>query len=756
MGPAVLPSWGQCAASSLAIAMVPPIIVVVMSGLAVGLFTSAGHPATRWYAVLYAGVSLAALGSLCLTFAWRLRRLLLQVAVHLPEATHAPDDQLADLLTNHDCCVQYALQALRCADGPADWNGETADPLDFVQEELEDLVHSTQGVVVIDTSGVILWTNLSLCWFFGYETTELLQENVHLLMPQPYAAQHDHFLRRHLRTGTCTVLGGSREVPVLRRDGSQCVVMLSVEERTDPDDTDRRLFLGRMDFDHQGSVIARIQARLKSDDGADLAALDVLDSSQDAMVAISARGTLLYCNVAAAHLFRWTPTELVGQNVTILMAEPFASAHDGFLCNYVERDEQCRRRGQPHVSNVVGSGRDVMAQDRMGQSVRIFLTVTRVDVRSGRAADCLFLGRMVRMDSASSTGTAQPPYEALGIEGPAAVQLGPRPQSMPIMTKHRCTVVVLRAANLESGLPSAGCRDLCPNFGPLLNLVDEIGSQHRGQLQCVMAGQAVIAFNTDGLPNSAHRASAAAFMLELSEAIAGSFRAKALGVRMVAVSQEAYSTRWEAQEVVAGDTVDLANALLRLQETTNVCKPVIDGALHDELRYSYTCRLVNRLVVHPDGPQDRVVEAFELLSQKEAAQDEWMYQLSAEEKTANASWAHWHEVWAHLPAPPTTARRPSGVAAPSQALAALQAHLALSPQDGPGQVLLAALRCAVQSSADKGRVEYCGALPFQLQFSIRRTSPPSSSSSSIAGGYDAWDALEMQRGVLRNCRGEAD
>lgn len=24
-----------------------------------------------------------------------------------------------------------------------------------------------------------------------------------------YAAQHDHFLRRHLRTNTCTILGGS-------------------------------------------------------------------------------------------------------------------------------------------------------------------------------------------------------------------------------------------------------------------------------------------------------------------------------------------------------------------------------------------------------------------------------------------------------------------------------------------------------------------------------------------------------------------
>lgn len=48
------------------------------------------------------------------------------------------------------------------------------------------------------------------------------------------------------------------------------------------------------------------------------------------------------------------------------MAEPFASAHDGFLRRYIEEEERCQRLGRPHVSGIVGSGRDVMARDKSG------------------------------------------------------------------------------------------------------------------------------------------------------------------------------------------------------------------------------------------------------------------------------------------------------------------------------------------------------------------------------------------------------
>eukprot|EP00667_Euglena_gracilis_P020438 EG_transcript_22148 len=147
----------------------------------------------------------------------------------------------------------------------------------------------------------------------------------------------------------------------------------------------------------------------------------------------------------------------------------------------------------------------------------------------------------------------------------------------------------------------------------------------------------------------------------------------------------------------------------------------MDGSLYEELQYSYTCRLVNRLVTFPDEPSDRLVEVFELLSLKETAEDEWMYQLGADEGKG-ASWAHWRQAWAHLPAPLTSSSpaslkgRLSQPCSPANAREALQLHLALWPQDTPGLVLLRALGDVALAVGAPGRVQYCGTTPFQLQF----------------------------------------
>ena len=50
---------------------------------------------------------------------------------------------------------------------------------------------------MIDKTGVILWVNDAMCNHFGYSEDELLQENIRICMPQPYAGQHDHFLKRY-------------------------------------------------------------------------------------------------------------------------------------------------------------------------------------------------------------------------------------------------------------------------------------------------------------------------------------------------------------------------------------------------------------------------------------------------------------------------------------------------------------------------------------------------------------------------------
>ena len=65
---------------------------------------------------------------------------------------------------------------------------------------------------------------------FGYRADEVIGQNVKMLMPPTYRAQHDDYLRNFLRTGERKIIGIGREVVGMRKDGSTFPMDLSVGE----------------------------------------------------------------------------------------------------------------------------------------------------------------------------------------------------------------------------------------------------------------------------------------------------------------------------------------------------------------------------------------------------------------------------------------------------------------------------------------------------------------------------------------------
>lgn len=82
----------------------------------------------------------------------------------------------------------------------------------------------------------------------------------------------------------------------------------------------------------------------------------IVQTAPDAIITADASGIVLSFSPAAERIFGYGEAELVGQNLSFLMPEPYRSGHDGYMERYL----------QTHEPHVIGIGREVRAQRKSG------------------------------------------------------------------------------------------------------------------------------------------------------------------------------------------------------------------------------------------------------------------------------------------------------------------------------------------------------------------------------------------------------
>ena len=98
-----------------------------------------------------------------------------------------------------------------------------------------------EGIIRIDRVGRITAFNKAAETIFGYTPSEVLGQNVKMLMPNPDRDKHDEYIGNYVATGEPKIIGKGREVVGLRKNGETFPMHLGVSEAETPDD---RFFIG--------------------------------------------------------------------------------------------------------------------------------------------------------------------------------------------------------------------------------------------------------------------------------------------------------------------------------------------------------------------------------------------------------------------------------------------------------------------------------------------------------------------------------
>ena len=130
----------------------------------------------------------------------------------------------------------------------------------------------------------------------------------------------DGYLKRYLETGNKKVIGKGRNISVKLKDGTVRDAWLSVKENISK--TGRHTFTGTLH-------LQEYQNRSNNEES-----YKILDCFSESILVIDDSGMIHFLNRTSERLFGYKLEEILGQNINILMPEPYHSRHGKFSFDF--------------------------------------------------------------------------------------------------------------------------------------------------------------------------------------------------------------------------------------------------------------------------------------------------------------------------------------------------------------------------------------------------------------------------------------
>jgi two-component system sensor histidine kinase/response regulator len=100
----------------------------------------------------------------------------------------------------------------------------------------------------------------------------------------------------------------------------------------------------------------------------------IVDHAADGIITIDDQCIVEEFNPAAERIFGYQAAEVIGQNVKMLMPEPYHSQHDRYVKNYLETGK----------AKIIGVGREMVGRRKDGTNFPIYLAVSEVQLKDRR------------------------------------------------------------------------------------------------------------------------------------------------------------------------------------------------------------------------------------------------------------------------------------------------------------------------------------------------------------------------------------
>ncbi|WP_321404241.1 PAS domain S-box protein [Maridesulfovibrio sp.] len=242
-----------------------------------------------------------------------------------------------------------------------------SDKIAKKEQYLNQLVNSiSAGIVLVDAeSRKILHINDFALKLSGFEAEEVLGKICHNLIcpssenncPVLDLKQFRDMSKRHLRKKNGQLLPIMKSASLIEKEGKQ-VLLETFVDITEIEDSQQQL---EKTMNELEATVAERTARLRG----------IIDTAKNGIIVIDSKGIITEFSPAARETFGYSEDEIIGQNINLLMPNPYNTEHDMYIQKHLETG----------IAKVVGKQVEVPARRKDGSEFPMEIAVNSAVVK---------------------------------------------------------------------------------------------------------------------------------------------------------------------------------------------------------------------------------------------------------------------------------------------------------------------------------------------------------------------------------------